>query len=270
MKKYAIRITAFMLTVLISLCCLPTAYAQSNDINFEEGAVLVGFYADAGKIQDLAPELEIERVELAEMDHDYVPYVNTSKYKFVKVTLTEKTKQTTLDAIELFKSKEEVIVSEPYYTVYSLYNPGDVLVSLEMGKSPEVLNEVLKDYEIENIRLLTPGSSTQNVYCITFAEKTKEVVAKTIPILKTCKDVRIAEPNFIGEFTVVPTKGDADRDNRVTVMDATIIQKYLAQQIKASEFDYEAAIVTDNYCLTIIDATAIQKTLAGIEVDFLR
>lgn len=268
MKKHTKRIIAFMLTVIIVFCCVPAVYAESVSDNFEEGAVLVGFSRDIKRVQDIAPELDIERVELAEMDYDYIPYSNTGRYLFVKVYLTEKTKQATLDAIELFKTKENVIIAEPYYTVYTRFEAGGVVVSLELGESPSILQDVLKDYEVESIRLITPGSSTQNVYHLTFAEKTKEIVVEVLPLLRACKGVEIAVPNYMRNLCVEPKKGDADRDNRVTVMDATTIQLYLAQHIKASDFDYEAAIVTDNYKLTIMDATIIQQKLAGFDVDF--
>lgn len=266
--KTAKRLSSLVLVMILVLSCIPSAFAQSTGDNFEEGVVLVGFNRRVEKVQDIAPELSIERVELAEMDNEYVPYVNTANFVFVKVTLTEKSKQATLDAIELLKTKSDVVVAEPFYTVYAKYNPGDVVVSLELGTDKSVIEEALKEYEIENIRLLTPGSSTQNVYCVTFAEKTKEIVAEVLPILKASDKVRIAEPNFIGEFTVEPIMGDADSDNRVTIMDATVIQKYLARSISGSSIDCEAAAVSKNYVLTIMDATLIQQKLAGMKVDF--
>lgn len=262
------RITSLVLVVIMVLYFIPSAFAQITGDNFVEGDVLVGFHRNVEKVQDIAPELSIERVELAQMDNDYVPYINTANFRFVKVTLTQKTKQATLDAIELFKTKPSVVVAEPFYTVYSKYNPGDVIVSLDLGSNPSVIRNTLKDYEIESIRLLTPGSDTQNVYCITFVEKTKEIVAEVLPILKSCDKIRIAEPNFIGEFTVEPIKGDADSDLKVTIMDATAIQKYLARSITGSAIDCAAAAVSNNYVLSVIDATLIQKKLAGIEAGF--
>ena len=268
MKIFAKRIVTFILSAVMILCCISTAFAQSTSDNFEEGAVLVGFNRNVETMQDIAPELSIERVELAKMDNNYIPYVNTDNFRFIKVTLTEKSKQATFDAIELLKTKPDIVVAEPFYTVYSRYNAGDVIVSLELGSNQSVIKDALKDYEIENIRLLTPGSSTQNVYCVTFAEKTKEIVVEVLPILKACDKVTIAEPNFIGEFCVEPKMGDADRDNRVTIMDATVIQQFLAKNIIASEIDCEAAAVSGNYVLSIMDATLIQQKLALIDVSF--
>lgn len=268
MKNFAKRIVAFILSAIMILCCIPTAFAHNTSDNFEEGVVLVGFHRSVENVRDIAPELDIERVELAKMDNDYVPYINTSNFIFVKITLTEKSKQATFDAIELLKTKPDVVVAEPFYTVYARYNPGDVIVSLELGADQSVITDALKDYEIENIRLLTPASSTQNVYCVTFAEKTKEIVVEVLSILKACDKVTIAEPNFIGEFSVEPKMGDADSDNRVTIMDATVIQQYLAKNIKSSQIDCEAAAVSGNYVISIMDATLIQRKLAGMDVSF--
>lgn len=260
------RLLGLVLALIMVLCCIPTAFAESSGDNFEEGVVLVGFNRSVEKVQDIAPELSIEEVELAKMDNNYVPYINTANYLFVKVTLTEKSKKATFDAIELLKTKPDVVVAEPFYTVYAKYNPGDVIVSLELGANPSVIKDALNDYEIESIRLLTPGSSTQNVYCVTFAEKTKEIVVEVLPILKACDKVKIAEPNFISELCVEPKKGDADSDNRVTIMDVTVIQKYLARNLVGTAINVEAAAVSGNYTLSIIDATLIQQKLAGMDV----
>lgn len=62
--------------------------------------------------------------------------------------------------------------------------------------------------------------------------------------------------------------GDADKDNQVTIMDATVIQQFLAKNIIASEIDCEAAAVSGNYVLSIMDATLIQQKLALIDVSF--
>lgn len=61
--------------------------------------------------------------------------------------------------------------------------------------------------------------------------------------------------------------GDADFDYKLSVKDATIIQKYVAGMV---EFDapqsqmLEVADTNDDYTVDIKDATAIQKYLAGI------
>lgn len=59
--------------------------------------------------------------------------------------------------------------------------------------------------------------------------------------------------------------GDADGDNKVTVLDATTIQKKLAS-IAVRYYNEEAANVDGDTKVTVLDATNIQKYLAHISV----
>lgn len=58
-------------------------------------------------------------------------------------------------------------------------------------------------------------------------------------------------------------RGDADSDGDVTILDATIIQRWLVG-IPVSSFDEQAADV-DSDGVSIIDVTKIQRYLAGID-----
>lgn len=49
-------------------------------------------------------------------------------------------------------------------------------------------------------------------------------------------------------------------------MDVTVIQKYLARNLVGTAINVEAAAVSGNYTLSIIDATLIQQKLAGMDV----
>jgi hypothetical protein len=60
-----------------------------------------------------------------------------------------------------------------------------------------------------------------------------------------------------------PPIGDADVDGTVTIVDATAIQRVLAG-LPVSSFDNKAADVDADGILTIIDATCIQRILAGL------
>ena len=57
--------------------------------------------------------------------------------------------------------------------------------------------------------------------------------------------------------------GDVDGDGVVTILDATYLQKYLAQFKNFSSVKLEAADVNKDGVVTIIDATLIQKMLAN-------
>lgn len=56
--------------------------------------------------------------------------------------------------------------------------------------------------------------------------------------------------------------GDADCDNEVTIIDATRIQRFLAGLVGGDEIDSDAADADEDGDLTVIDATAIQRFLA--------
>ena len=60
--------------------------------------------------------------------------------------------------------------------------------------------------------------------------------------------------------------GDADSDCEVTILDATAIQRYLAGIIKEEYIDLDAACISEQE-VTILDATYIRRYLAGIDVD---
>lgn len=62
--------------------------------------------------------------------------------------------------------------------------------------------------------------------------------------------------------------GDADRDNRLTIMDATTIQLYLAKLITIRSINCAAANVTKTGTVSIMDATSIQRKLAGFKVNW--
>ena len=59
-------------------------------------------------------------------------------------------------------------------------------------------------------------------------------------------------------------KGDADNDGEVTILDATYIQRHLADIVLSSPIVKEAADVDGDGDVTIVDATRIQRALVGI------
>ena len=62
--------------------------------------------------------------------------------------------------------------------------------------------------------------------------------------------------------------GDADSDGRVTILDATAIQRSLAALPVNGEFSEEAADVDGDSGITILDATYIQRWLAGLDTPY--
>lgn len=61
--------------------------------------------------------------------------------------------------------------------------------------------------------------------------------------------------------------GDADMDGAVTILDATRIQRWLADLVPDTDIDKEAADISGTG-ITILDATRIQRYLADLPVDY--
>ncbi len=70
-------------------------------------------------------------------------------------------------------------------------------------------------------------------------------------------------PNWTGPYST----GDVDRDFKLSVKDATLIQKYLADTVSLDDEQFILADVNRDTSVNIKDATLIQKKIAGIVVD---
>ncbi len=321
----------------------------------------------------------LKTLQLALDDAPYGRIIDYLRYYFIYIEypepVTEPTEAPTEPVTEPTEAPTET-PTEPTElpTSNSNFEPGTVLVELKSGSDVEGL---LEGFEIESVRLITPGSSAQNVYYVRFKERSKEIVWKAIDVLKKSPNVKYAEPNYYGSYlpVVAPfisetfvkavreyeryesiterdilvllyeelsngkyvlrfylkdyqypenmvevtfgrytlispnpepviydgekiytiksafeqdiitqsemkgiaslswlniTKaetlmGDADCDSKVTIVDATQIQRSLASYAKANSVDRENADMDGDGRVTVIDATKIQRRLASIE-----
>lgn len=89
------------------------------------------------------------------------------------------------------------------------YRYGEILVQFR-NESTSVA-DILIGFEIETVRLLTPGSSNV-VYQVIFAEKTKDIVWRAIDVLNQSEKVQIAEPNYIGNYLPVEESENENTD----------------------------------------------------------
>ncbi len=270
MKKSFKSILCVVLTAILLLSLAPSVFAQTQSKpwpdNYMPGTVLVGVKKDAPTLQEIIPEFEIERTELADMDPVYISYVNSPKSEitYVKLVLAEQTKEVVRDAIDALKQSEHITVAQPFYCVYQKYAPGRVIIELEGSCS---FDEKLANsgINVADKRLLTPGSD-RSVYLLYLEEQTKEVVWDAIQILKDVEGIKYAEPDFLMELTVVPeyVQGDADGDGKVTIIDATMVQRYLVDSKEA--LNMENGDMDCDGRVTIFDATFIQRYLVGYEI----
>lgn len=156
---------------------------------------------------------------------------------------------------------------------------GAILVELKQG-SPSV-KTLLAGFDIVEIRLITPGSTSSNVYHVKFAEKSEDIVWRAIETLKVNSYVKTVEPNYYGQYQPIvpippvesPTDqivntniGDADGDGVLSIVDATCIQRYLAGLLDECDINLTNAKVAGNEKVTIIDATMVQRKLVGLVI----
>ncbi len=140
-------------------------------------------------------------------------------------------------------------------------------------------------YALDNV---VPDVTPDNVHEYEWSIEFKDTKADSkVFTVKNCeivdeKNNRVVKPQGVFPFvldesskTVVYPKleeikgvvGDSDGDSRVTVMDATIIQKYLAHIITKDDFCYDLADCDKDNLVNISDATYIQRYIAYINDD---
>lgn len=89
------------------------------------------------------------------------------------------------------------------------------------------------------------------------------IVIVLIFSLAACGNAQEVENETSTDTTPTFVYGDADNDGSLSILDATCIQRILADYTVAS-FNKEAAMVSDGKVLTIIDATLIQRKLVNL------
>ena len=63
--------------------------------------------------------------------------------------------------------------------------------------------------------------------------------------------------------------GDVDRDNNITVVDATLIQRFLIKMPEPNELQAALSDTDGDGVLSVIDATALQRQLSGLSGPFV-
>ena len=221
------RIIALLTVFIMLIVSVQSALAITNDnevsTEFEPGAVIVSLKSNSPSVTSLLNGFSIEEERLI------TPGSTTQNVYLVR--FAEKTKEIVWRAIDVLKNSPYVITAEPDYYQYvddeieeiitdnppsnpttstqpttsaadttqatdnkAEFEPGAVIVSLK-SNSPSVTS-LLNGFEIEEERLITPGSDTQNVYLVRFTEKTKEIVWRAINVLKNSPYVITAEPDY--------------------------------------------------------------------------
>ncbi len=108
---------------------------------------------------------------------------------------------------------------------------------------------------------------TQNAYYDNSEEKWVPVSVVPTPKPTATQATEKTEPTqdvTTGELTQAVKRGDTDLDSKVTILDATQIQRHLAKLETLSNNSLVAAEVDGDGKVTILDATSIQRYLAKL------
>lgn len=107
-------------------------------------------------------------------------------------------------------------------------------------------------------------TTQSNVY-----EIQKSMIGHYIAVKVVYGDKSVVSEEFqIEEEKNTGLLGDATEDGIINIMDATAIQKYLANLSELSDNALKLADVDSNGIVNIMDATAIQKYLAGLDTGY--
>lgn len=130
-----------------------------------------------------------------------------------------------------------------------------------------VANSPVRGYYVSGEELDTSGLELE----ITYSDGSVKRVSSDIEIVRfdrstsgnqtvvaSCQGILVEY-----EITVYP-KGDVNLDGKVTIADATAVQKYLASAQILNSLQKKAAEVNNDTVVSISDATAIQKFVAGL------
>lgn len=91
------------------------------------------------------------------------------------------------------------------------------------------------------------------------------VLAKYVKVVGASASANFGSAAMINLFEDISvTSGDVNFDGKITVADAVMIQKHIANIIQLSDEEFAAADVDENNKLTVADAVMIQKHIANI------
>ena len=126
---------------------------------------------------------------------------------------------------------------------------------------------VTGDGQLNFVIVLEDGYTLGEVTATGDYKNLKDMGDNTYRITKIAGAVTITVTTNKSETPSGYILGDADGDGKVTILDATAIQRYLADLPVSDSFDYQAACVSGEV-LSILDATYIQRYLADFDVPY--
>lgn len=160
------------------------------------------------------------------------------------------------------------IVNVPYYTLNRSYSftptaLGAYTVTVSVQGSDNTTVE--REYSFTSVNTISP-SEYATTPTETQAPTQKPTVKPTETQAPTTKPTQPATQKPTEQATQAPEilRGDADEDGDVTVIDATVIQRYLLGAPMLTPFNEANADADDDGEITIVDSTVIQRYLLGL------
>ena len=213
-------------------------------------------------------DLDFSLIELQLGDNNLVDYSGDLSYFSYDVKITSKGEKptepttvapTTTEPTTVAPTTEEPTTVEPTTaklktvkgTVKSYLSESDT-VTIQLIKSGEVAYETTvkgnnAKYSISGV---ASGTYTMKVSKNAHADREYTVIVANSNVIRNAKIFAI---------------GDVNSDGDISVVDATLVQKYIVGLENLKDFQKKSADVNDNNEISVVDATLIQKYIVGLD-----
>lgn len=202
-------------------------------------------------------DLDFSFTELQLSDNNEIDYSGDFSYLSYDVEITSRGEKPT-EPTTVAPTTEEPTTVEPTTaklrtvkgTVKSYLSESDT-VTIQLIKSGEVAYETTvkgnnAKYSISGV---ASGTYTMKVSKNAHADREYTVIVTNSDVIRNAKIFAI---------------GDVNSDGDISVVDATLVQKYIVGLENLKDFQKKSADVNDNNEISVVDATLIQKYIVGL------
>lgn len=203
-------------------------------------------------------DLDFSLIELQLGDNNLVDYSGDLSYFSYDVKITSKGEKPT-EPTTVAPTTEEPTTVEPTTaklktvkgTVKSYLSESDT-VTIQLIKSGEVAYETTvkgnnAKYSISGV---ASGTYTMKVSKNAHADREYTVIVANSDVIRNAKIFAI---------------GDVNSDGDISVVDATLVQKYIVGLENLTDLQKKSADVNDDNEISVVDATLIQKYIVGLD-----
>ena len=203
-------------------------------------------------------DLDFSFTELQLSDNNEIDYSGDFSYLSYDVEITSRGEKPT-EPTTVAPTTEEPTTVEPTTaklrtvkgTVKSYLSESDT-VTIQLIKSGEVAYETTvkgnnAKYSISGV---ASGTYTMKVSKNAHADREYTVIVANSDVIRNAKIFAI---------------GDVNSDGDISVVDATLVQKYIVGLENLTDLQKKSADVNDNNEISVVDATLIQKYIVGLD-----